>query len=70
MHLALRDEVLKANVELARRGLAKHTFGNASAIDRERGHVVIKPSGVPYDKLTPSSRKVAPRDAVTGEAPC
>jgi L-ribulose-5-phosphate 4-epimerase len=52
MHDALRNEVLKANVELSRRGLAKHTFGNASAIDRAAGHVVIKPSGVPYETMT------------------
>jgi L-ribulose-5-phosphate 4-epimerase len=52
MHLDLRDEVLAANVELSRRGLAKHTFGNASAIDRATGHVVIKPSGVPYAAMT------------------
>lgn len=52
MHDALRAEVLKANVELSRRGLAKHTFGNASAVDRKSGHVVIKPSGVPYDTMT------------------
>ena len=51
MTAALRDEVVWANVELARRGLAKHTFGNASAIDRAAGHVVIKPSGVPYHEL-------------------
>jgi L-ribulose-5-phosphate 4-epimerase len=54
MHLDLRDEVLAANVELSRRGLAKHTFGNASAIDRATGHVVIKPSGVPYHAMTSS----------------
>jgi L-ribulose-5-phosphate 4-epimerase len=54
MHLDLRDEVLAANVELSRRGLAKHTFGNASAIDRATGHVVIKPSGVPYHAMTAS----------------
>jgi L-ribulose-5-phosphate 4-epimerase len=52
MLTALRAEVLKANVELARRGLARHTFGNASAIDRREGRVVIKPSGVPYDAMT------------------
>ena len=62
MHLELRDEVLKANVELARRGLAKHTFGNASAIDRESGHIVIKPSGVPYDVMTPSDLVVTDLD--------
>jgi L-ribulose-5-phosphate 4-epimerase len=48
----LRKEVLWANREIARRGLARFTFGNASAIDRESGLVVIKPSGVPYDELT------------------
>jgi L-ribulose-5-phosphate 4-epimerase len=48
----LRNEVLDANRELARRGLARFTFGNASAIDRKRGVVVIKPSGVPYEKLS------------------
>lgn len=48
----LRAEVLKANLELSKRGLAKATFGNASAIDRANGHVVIKPSGVPYDSMT------------------
>ena len=48
---ALRASVLWANREIARRGLAKFTFGNASAIDRARGLVVIKPSGVPYESL-------------------
>jgi L-ribulose-5-phosphate 4-epimerase len=52
MHLDLRDEVLAANLELSKRGLAKATFGNASAIDRATGHVVIKPSGVPYESMT------------------
>lgn len=47
----LRRHVLKANVEIARRGLARFTFGNASGIDRAQGLVVIKPSGVPYEKL-------------------
>ncbi|MGH7656189.1 MAG: L-ribulose-5-phosphate 4-epimerase AraD [Gemmatimonadaceae bacterium] len=50
---SLRADVLKANVEISRRGLAKHTFGNASAIDRRSGHVVIKPSGMPYDAMSP-----------------
>jgi L-ribulose-5-phosphate 4-epimerase len=47
----LREEVLHANQELFRRGLARFTFGNASAIDRHAKHIVIKPSGVPYDQL-------------------
>jgi L-ribulose-5-phosphate 4-epimerase len=47
----LRKRVRDANVELHARGLAPFTFGNASAIDRDRGIVVIKPSGVPYAAL-------------------
>lgn len=50
---ALRREVLEANLELVRRGLVVSSFGNASGIDREAGVVVIKPSGVAYDQLTP-----------------
>ena len=49
----LRQEVLEANLELVRRGLVLYTFGNASGISREDKKVVIKPSGVPYDKLKP-----------------
>ena len=49
---ALREEVLAANLALPEQGLAKLTWGNASGIDRERGLVAIKPSGVPYAELT------------------
>lgn len=49
----LREEVLDANLELVRRGLVLYTFGNASGVDREQGLVVIKPSGVDYDRLKP-----------------
>jgi L-ribulose-5-phosphate 4-epimerase len=45
---------LDANLELVRRGLVIYTFGNASAVDRASGLCVIKPSGVPYDKMTPA----------------
>ena len=51
---ALRREVLAAHLAIFERGLARFTFGNASAIDRERGVVIIKPSGVPYHALTPA----------------
>ena len=51
----LRQTVCDANLELHRRGLALYTWGNASGIDRASGLVVIKPSGVPYDALTPES---------------
>jgi L-ribulose-5-phosphate 4-epimerase len=47
----LKAEVLEANLELVRRGLVIHTWGNASGIDRAQGLVVIKPSGVPYDSM-------------------
>jgi L-ribulose-5-phosphate 4-epimerase len=51
---SLREQVLHANKEIARRGLAPHTFGNASGIDRSGSEplVVIKPSGVDYAALT------------------
>jgi L-ribulose-5-phosphate 4-epimerase len=50
---SLREEVLEANLELVKKGLVLYTFGNASGVDRERGLVVIKPSGVDYDVLKP-----------------
>ena len=50
---SLRDEVFEANLELSRRGLVLYTFGNASGFSRERGLAVIKPSGVPYETMTP-----------------
>jgi L-ribulose-5-phosphate 4-epimerase len=49
----LREEVLEANLELVRRGLVLYTFGNASGISRDENLVVIKPSGVPYESMTP-----------------
>src|SRR5258708_8477059 len=49
----LRTAVLEANLELVKRGLVLYTFGNASGIDREKGFIVIKPSGVDYDELVP-----------------
>lgn len=60
----LREEVLHANREIARRGLAPHTFGNASGIDRSGSEplVVIKPSGVDYARLTPADLVVANLD--------
>lgn len=48
----LKSQVLAANLELVQRGLVLYTFGNASGIDRERGLVVIKPSGVPYETMS------------------
>jgi L-ribulose-5-phosphate 4-epimerase len=61
---SLRQQVLHANQEIARRGLAPHTFGNASGIDRSGPQplVVIKPSGVDYASLTPADLVVANLD--------
>lgn len=56
---ALRTEVYEANLELVRRGLVIYTFGNASGISREHGLLAIKPSGVPYDKMTPADMVIA-----------
>lgn len=47
----LKKVVLEANLELPKNGLITYTWGNASGIDREKGLVVIKPSGIPYEKL-------------------
>jgi L-ribulose-5-phosphate 4-epimerase len=55
---ALRVEVLEANLELVRKGLVIYTFGNASGVSREHGLLVIKPSGVPYEKMTPADMVV------------
>jgi L-ribulose-5-phosphate 4-epimerase len=59
---ALRTEVLEANLDLVRHGLVVHTFGNASAVCREQGLCVIKPSGVPYEKMTPADIVVTDLD--------
>ena len=48
----LKEQVLAANLALPEHGLVTLTWGNVSGIDREKGLVVIKPSGVPYDRMT------------------
>ena len=54
----LKKEVYEANMLLPKYGLVTFTWGNVSAIDREKGLFVIKPSGVDYDKLTPEDMVV------------
>ena len=49
---ALKSTVLQANLDLVKYGLVTFTWGNVSAIDRETGLVVIKPSGVAYEGMT------------------
>ena len=47
----LKDDVFKANINLVKHGLVLFTWGNVSGIDREKGLVVIKPSGVSYEEM-------------------
>lgn len=49
----LKEQVCKANLDLVTEGLVIQTWGNVSGIDREKGLVVIKPSGVPYGDMKP-----------------
>lgn len=59
---ALKQAVYEANMELPRRGMVTYTWGNVSGIDRETGLVVIKPSGVKYEDLTPDQMVVLSLD--------
>lgn len=63
---ALRQSACDANLALAATGLVMGTFGNLSAVDRTAGVFAIKPSGVPYDALTPADIVVVA--LATGEA--
>ena len=48
---SLKEEVFRANLDLVKQGLVIFTWGNVSAIDRDSGFVVIKPSGISYDNM-------------------
>lgn len=61
----LKQSVFKANLLLPKHGLVTFTWGNVSAVDRESGLVVIKPSGVEYDEMTAQDMVVV--DLATGE---
>ena len=58
----LRKAVWEANMELPRRNLVTYTWGNVSGIDREKGLIVIKPSGVEYEDLTPEKLVIVDLD--------
>lgn len=60
----LKQQVLEANLDLPRHKLVTFTWGNVSAVDRERGLVVIKPSGVEYEQMTVDDMVVV--DLATG----
>ncbi|MCW6663847.1 L-ribulose-5-phosphate 4-epimerase [Aerococcaceae bacterium NML190073] len=59
---ALRKRVYEANCALPKHGLVKFTWGNVSAIDRESNLVVIKPSGVDYEDLSPANMVITDLD--------
>jgi len=61
----LKEKVFKANLDLVKQGLVIFTWGNVSGIDREKGLVVIKPSGVGYDVMKASDMVVV--DLETGK---
>jgi L-ribulose-5-phosphate 4-epimerase len=54
----LKEEVFQANLDLVKNGLVIHTWGNVSGRDSETGNIVIKPSGVIYEKMKPSQMVV------------
>lgn len=58
----LKKEVYKANMELQEKGMVIYTWGNVSGIDREKGLVVIKPSGVSYEEMKESDMVVVDMD--------
>jgi L-ribulose-5-phosphate 4-epimerase len=58
----LKDEVCQANLDLVAHGLVTLTWGNVSGISDDRKHVVIKPSGVPYDEMRPEHMVVVDLD--------
>ena len=63
MYQTLKEECYEANRQLPKLGLVLFSFGNVSAVDRERGVFAIKPSGVPYDELTPDAMVICDFDA-------
>ncbi|MDR1094452.1 MAG: L-ribulose-5-phosphate 4-epimerase [Clostridiales bacterium] len=63
----LKEEVLRANLGLVEHGLVIFTWGNASAIDREKGLIVIKPSGVAYGEMKAGDMVVVGLDGKVAE---
>lgn len=58
----LKNIVFNANMELPKKGLITYTWGNVSGIDREKGLIVIKPSGVSYENMKASDMVVVDMD--------
>jgi L-ribulose-5-phosphate 4-epimerase len=59
----IKQEAFEANMQLPKLGLVLFTFGNVSAVDRSKGVFAIKPSGVPYEALTPDKMVIVDFDA-------
>lgn len=64
---AIRQSAYEANMQLPKLGLVLFTFGNVSAADREEGVFAIKPSGVPYDHLSPENMVIVDFEGKTVE---
>jgi L-ribulose-5-phosphate 4-epimerase len=63
----LKEEVCQANLDLVAHGLVTLTWGNVSGISEDRRHIVIKPSGVPYDEMRPEHMVVVDLDGIVVE---
>lgn len=63
----IREKAYAANMQLPKLGLVLFTFGNASAVDREKKVFAIKPSGVPYEELSPENMVIVDFDGNTVE---
>lgn len=66
-YAAIKEEAYEANMQLPKLGLVIFTFGNVSAADRSLGVFAIKPSGVPYEDLSPEKMVIADFDGKTVE---
>lgn len=67
MYTAIKEEAYHANMQLPKLGLVIFTFGNVSAVDRAAGVFAIKPSGVPYEDLSPDKMVIVDFDGKTVE---
>jgi len=63
----IQQEAYEANMQLPKLGLVLFTFGNVSAVDRSMGLFAIKPSGVPYEDLSPDKMVIVDFDAIIVE---
>ena len=68
-YITLQEEAYEANMQLPKLGLVLFTFGNVSAADRSAGVFAIKPSGVPYENLSPAKMVIIDFDGNTVEGP-